>query len=86
MIIEVILKTGKEVKAQENLSYVDYQLSLIFFLLRGLPFSIYKNRKAESIHKKLKTKYTFPVESWGEIRYLISSLFFPQSYFRMGPE
>lgn len=32
MIIQVILKTDKEVKAQENLSYKDYQLSSIFLL------------------------------------------------------
>ena len=32
MITEFILKTGKEVKSQENLSYVDYQLFLTFSL------------------------------------------------------
>ena len=35
MITEFILKTGKEVKSQENLSYVDYQLSLNFSLIES---------------------------------------------------
>ena len=81
-----MLKIGKEVNAQENIKYANYQLSLLFLLLQVLPFFIYKTRKTGRIHTKLKTKYTSRVESLGEIRCLMSFLFFPQSYFRMGPE
>lgn len=35
MLIQVILKMDKEVKVQENLSYVDYQCSLIFLGFGG---------------------------------------------------